>query len=122
MLFAAKETVAAMYSTSPAIIALASSLLSWVALYHLADSAQAVCAFLLRCYRITLAPLILYGLLLWGLGLYGGYWLTYKGFAGQLPSTTPVSFWLAGSLALMCVALSFLALLWRAVRKSQQHD
>jgi multidrug resistance protein, MATE family len=121
MLFAAKETVAAMYSTSPAIIALASSLLGWVALYHLADSAQAVCAFLLRCYRITLAPLILYGVLLWGLGLCGGYWLTYKEFAGHQPSATPVSFWLAGSLALMCVALSFLALLWRAVGKSQQH-
>jgi multidrug resistance protein, MATE family len=29
--------------------------LGWVALYHLADAVQAVCAYLLRCYRITIA-------------------------------------------------------------------
>ena len=120
MLFVAKDSIAAMYSTSPAIIALASTLLGWVALYHLADSAQAVCAFLLRCYRITIAPLVLYGVLLWGLGLYGGYVLTYEGLASLQPSATPVSFWIAGSLALVCVAVCFIALLARAVGQSQK--
>ena len=120
-LFIAKENLAALYSTSPGIVALASALLGWVALYHLADSAQAVCAFLLRCYRITVAPLVLYGVLLWGVGLYGGYVLAYEGIQELVPSQAPTSFWLAGSLALMCVAACFMALLWRAVRASQSH-
>ena len=125
-LFIAKENLAALYSTSPGIIAMASTLLGWVALYHLADGVQAVCAFLLRCYRITIAPLVVYSVLLWGAGLYGGYVLTYHGVEGvagfalnQPASQTPVSFWLAGTLALMCVAGCFMALLWRAVRASQ---
>lgn len=115
-LFIAKENLALLYSTSPDIIAQASVLLGWVALYHLADSLQTVCAFLLRCYRITVAPLLVYGLLLWGLGLYGGYVLTHVGLAGKPASLNPASFWLAATLALVCVAACLLALLLRAVR------
>ena len=121
--FIAKGNLAALYSNSPAIIALTSTLLGWVAVYHVADSAQAVCAFLLRCYRITIAPLVLYGVLLWGLGLYGGYVLTHQGVPGLIgiqASGTPVSFWIAGAAALICVALCFIALLWRAVGQSQK--
>ena len=124
MLFIGKGNLAALFSTSPAIIALASTLLGWVALYHLADSMQAVCVFLLRCYRITIAPLLVYGVLLWGVGLYGGYVLTYKGLTGVAgiaamePSATPVSFWVAGAAALVVVALCFVGLLWRAVGHS----
>jgi hypothetical protein len=36
---------------------------------------------LLRCYRITLVPLLIYGVLLWGVGLAGGYFLAYGGSA-----------------------------------------
>ncbi len=75
-LLIARSGIASLYSGNPEIVAIAASLLGWVAFYHLADSIQALCAFLLRCYRITVAPLALYGVLLWGLGLYGGYQLT----------------------------------------------
>jgi MATE family multidrug resistance protein len=90
-------------------------LLGWVALYHMADSVQALCAFLLRCYRITLVPLLIYGVLLWGLGLAGGYFLAYSGSASLPATPVPASFWSAATLALAAVALSFLALLWRAM-------
>lgn len=118
-LLTASSYVASLYSSNPAIITIATSLLGWVALYHLADSAQAVCAFLLRCYAVTVAPLVLYGGLLWGLGLYGGYQLTYQGIAGFAARPLPASFWTASTLALGLVALGFLGLLWRAVSQSQ---
>ena len=118
-LFIANSMIARLYSGSPNIVGLASSLLVWVAPYHLADSAQAVSAFLLRCYRITLVPLALYGVLLWGLGLYGGYLLTYQGIASLAARPTPTSFWIASTLALALVAILFLGLLWLAVRRSQ---
>ena len=117
-LLIASNYVASLYSSSPAIIAIAASLLVWVAFYHLADSAQAVCAFLLRCYGVTVAPLVIYGVLLWGLGLYGGYQLTYEGFASFDARPVPDSFWAVSTLALGLVALGFLGLLWRAVRRS----
>jgi len=121
-LLIANNSLAGFYSTNPVIVNTASSLLVWVAFYHLADCIQAVCAFLLRCYRITIAPLALYGVLLWGLGLYGGYLLTYEGLAGLAARPSPDTFWIASSLALWLVAICFLVLLWRAIRKNLHAD
>lgn len=106
------------YSNSPPIISLASSLLVWVAMYHLADAIQAVSAFLLRCYRITIAPLALYGVLLWGLGLYGGYQLTYEGLAGMTATRSASSFWAASTMAISLVAVCLLGLLFYVVRNT----
>ncbi len=114
----AGEMLAGWYSGSPQIVALASSLLVWVGIYHMADATQALSAFLLRCYRITIAPLALYGVLLWGLGLFGGYLLAYEGIAGINAAPSAKTFWMASAIALGLVAAGLLAMLWRAVRRS----
>lgn len=116
----AGKLLAGWYSGNPAIISLASSLLVWVAFYHVADATQALCAFLLRCYRITLTPLMLYGVLLWGLGLFGGYQLAYEGVAGRTATQSAGSFWAASTIAIGLVATCLLGLLWHAVRQSQR--
>ncbi len=85
-----------------------------------AEEVQAVCAFLLRCYRITLLPLLIYSVLLWGFGLAGGYFLAYVGTSSMPASQLPVSFWSAATLALAAVACCFLALLWRATRQTSK--
>ena len=118
MVLIANQWLAGLYSANPGIVAIGAALLTWVAFYHMADAMQALCAFLLRCYRITLAPLVLYGVLLWGLGLYGGYQLTYEGLAGRAATQSASSFWAASTVAISLVAVCLLALLWRAVRKS----
>ena len=118
----AGKVLAGWYSGNPEIVALASSLLVWVAFYHVADATQALCAFLLRCYRITITPLALYGVLLWGLGLYGGYQLSYEGFAGRAATQSANSFWAASTLAITLVATCLLGLLWHAVRQSQPEN
>ena len=120
ILFIAKNTIARFYSNNPVIVNAASSLLIWVAIYHLADSIQAVCAFLLRCYGVTLAPLMIYSVLLWGFGLYGGYKLAYDGLLGAAAMPSPDTFWLASSLALGLVAVCFLMLLRHVVLKGQR--
>jgi MATE family multidrug resistance protein len=97
-----------------------------VAVYHLADAVQAVCAFLLRCYRITIAPLLIYTAFLWGLGLYGGYLWAYDASAlgdwiqwtGQ-PSVD--TFWISSSLALALVSVLFAALVWHVSRPVPIH-
>ncbi|MES2279853.1 MAG: MATE family efflux transporter [Pseudomonadota bacterium] len=114
----AGRLLAGWYSANPAVVALASSLLVWVAFYHVADATQALCAFLLRCYRITITPLALYGVLLWGLGLYGGYRLAYTGLGNMQATQSAASFWTASTVALWLVALCLLLVLWRAVSKS----
>ena len=119
MVLIANQWLAGLYSANPGIVAIGAALLTWVAFYHMADAMQALCAFLLRCYRITLTPLVLYGVLLWGLGLYGGYQLTYKGLADRAATQSASSFWAASTVAISLVAVCLLALLWHAVRKSQ---
>lgn len=74
---------------------------------------------MLRCYRVTLVPLAIYGVLLWGLGLWGGYQLTYKGWAGLLATGATRTFWQASTVAIALVALSLALLLVRLVYRNE---
>nr|WP_145549486.1 MATE family efflux transporter [Variovorax boronicumulans] len=111
-----RAPIATLYAGSPAVAAVAAGLLGWVALYHLADAVQAVCVFVLRSYRVTLAPLLVYGVLLWGVGLYGGQLLAYRGLGPWPALQSPAAFWIAGAAALGTTAAIFLVLLWRLTR------
>jgi MATE family multidrug resistance protein len=116
-----REAIAHAFTNDPLVAQTATVWLAWVALYHLADAVQAVCAFLLRCYRITIAPLLIYAAFLWGLGLYGGYLWAYDDLAlgGWLtwharPSVD--TFWISSTVALALVSAMFAALVWRVSR------
>jgi MATE family multidrug resistance protein len=111
-----RHSLAHAYAISPAVTSLAATLLAWVALFHLFDAVQAVCVFILRCYRVTVAPLLVYCVLLWGVGLGGGYVLAYEGLGTLRPAPSPVTFWIAATAALAVTALIFLLFLWRAMR------
>ncbi|HSV46162.1 MAG TPA: MATE family efflux transporter, partial [Ramlibacter sp.] len=101
---------------NPAVVAMAGALLLWVALYHVSDALQAVCVFVLRSYGVAGSPLLVYCLLLWGVGLGGGYLMAYRGLGPWPPIGAPSAFWSAGAAALALTALVFIALLRRAVR------
>ncbi len=109
-LFAARHGVARIYTGSPEVVAMTASLLAWVAAYHVADAIQTFCIFVLRCYRITVTPLVIYGVLLWGGGLAGGYWLAYEagpGLPAWLHAGTPVPFWASSAAALLATSAVF---------------
>jgi MATE family multidrug resistance protein len=118
ILFTGREALAQAFSKDPGVVQAAQTWLAWVALYHLADAVQAVCAYLLRCYRITLMPLLIYTALLWGVGLYGGYVLAYQGldWAGWPMRASVDTFWMTSTAALALVSLLFTAMVWRASR------
>jgi MATE family multidrug resistance protein len=82
-LLIARTWIADIYTDSPQVLAMTSWLLICVAAYHVADCVQTYCIFVLRCYRVTVAPLVIYCLLLWGGGLGLGYWLTYRWQAAE---------------------------------------
>lgn len=115
-----RDTIAQAYAKDATVAAAAAVWLGLVGWYHLADALQAVCVFALRCWRVTLSPLLIYTALLWGLGLYGGYLLAYQGL-GNWPATPSVkSFWLTSTAALVVVSLLLLARLEWAMRRSVQ--
>ena len=118
-LLIARTWIADIYTDSPRVLAMTSWLLICVAAYHVADCVQTYCIFVLRCYRVTVAPLVIYCLLLWGGGLGLGHWLTYRWQAaeGWLDwQATPMPFWVCSAAALFVTAMAFSSILHRAIR------
>ena len=110
----------------PCVAALAAILLAWLVLYHFADAIQVFCVFALRCYGVTLLPLVTYTLLLWGVGLAGGYEVAYAwpeslGAVSWLTPQSPLAFWQTSSLALCFTAALLLAVLWRVAYRQRHH-
>lgn len=116
LLMLGRGSIAAVYSADTRVAAAAAALLAWLAVYHLGDAAQALCVFVLRCYRVAVAPLVAYCVLLWGLGLAGGFVLAYRGMGPWPAQQSPQAFWIASSLALALLAVILPLILWRAVR------
>ncbi len=108
--------LASVYSGNPAVVQTAAVLLLATAAYHLADAVQTLCVFVLRCYRVTVGPLVIYCALLWGLGLGGSYLLAYRGIGPFPAMQSPLAFWIMSAGALWLTALLFVGLLWRAMR------
>jgi len=121
ILLIAKESITQIYTDNANVAAVAGAVLVWVAAYHAADAVQTLCVFVLRCYRITLAPLVVYCALLWGAGLAGGYWLAYGGSGPWSGAASPTPFWAASAAALAVTALLFAAMLWRAISPAAQN-
>lgn len=80
VLFFARSPIIWLYTKEPAVHALATSLILFGCFYHLFDAMQCVSSFSLRGYRVTRVPMIIYGVMLWGVGLGFGY---YFGFHGE---------------------------------------
>lgn len=115
ILLIAKDTIGAVYTANAAVVTVTGGLLVWVAAYHAADAVQTLSVFVLRCYRVTVAPLVVYCVLLWGAGLGGGYLLAYRGLGPWANEVSPVPFWAASAAALWVTAGLFLAMLRMAV-------
>ncbi len=118
-LFLGREWLATIYAKNPEVVAMAVPLLAWVAMYHFFDALQAVCVFLLRCYRVVLMPLLVYCVLLWGAGLLGGYLLAYHGIGPWPAMGSAAAFWATSAVALGATALIFLGLLWQVMRRDR---
>ena len=107
-----------LYSKETAVTSLAASLLVFAMIYHITDAAQTVSNFALRGYRVTMLPMIIYGVMLWGVGLGGGYYFAFDGtfLVGQ--PLRAEGFWMctAVGLCLAGVTLSVIALWVSKVR------
>ncbi len=121
-LWLGREWVAAFYTQSAEVAQLTVALLAWITLYHLTDAVQVFCVFTLRSYGITVLPLITYTVLLWGVGLAGGYAVAYLGLgAAHLPwlvPQSPIAFWQSSSFALSITSMVLLSVLWHAADRS----
>lgn len=98
--FLATESIASLYSVDAGVRQLAGRLLALVAVYHLADSVQAVAVNVLRGYKRAVVPMLIYAVALWGVGLGGGYSLGLAGIEGFAAPLGAPGFWIASTAAL----------------------
>lgn len=114
-----RDLIAGLYIQDPTVARQASELLAWLVWYQSADAVQVLCFFVLRCYRVTLLPMLVYATFLWGVGLGGGYWMTYIGGWGMAPMLGPQTFWISSSVALTIVAAVLGTLLTTVIRRQR---
>jgi MATE family multidrug resistance protein len=102
VVYLGREGVLRLYTQEPAVLAAALPLISWLVLFHLADAAQVVAAFVLRAFRIAVVPVLIYVAALWGVGLGGGYLLAFN-VGGNVPAALQGApgYWVAATAGLV---------------------
>ncbi len=112
-----------LYTANPVIVAAALPLLAWVALFHIADAAQTIAAFVLRAYRIAVVPVIVYVVAVWGVGLGGGYVAAFD-LLGISPAWMRGArgFWSMATLGLAFAALGMSGFLAGKLRRDWRSD
>lgn len=119
LLWAGRAWVAGLYTQDASVLAVAVPLLAWVALFHVADAAQAISVFVLRAYRIATMPMLIYAGALWGIGLGGGWWLVFVGVPSlPAPWRGPEGYWVAAAAGLIAAGIGLVALMARTLRRA----
>lgn len=114
--------IARLYSPDPEVVALATGLLYFAAVFQLSDAIQVAAAGALRAYHDTFVVMLITGFSYWFIGLGSGYWLAYKIDYPLLPflSAGPYGakgFWVGLILGLTTAAL---LLSWRLYHVSRR--
>jgi len=101
------------------------SLLGILGAFHLFDCLQCMSSYLLRAYKIAVAPMVIQAVSLWGIGLAGGWWLGYGPGAGALagvvaalmPGVPPGAgtLWLMATAAIIASAALLQYWYWKTV-------
>ncbi|SAK69998.1 multi anti extrusion protein MatE [Caballeronia catudaia] len=114
-LIAARPHVIAAYTPDAHVIAAAMPLVLIIFFYHLGDALQITVAFILRAYKVTVVPTVIYAVALWGIGLGGGYLLGFD-VGGGVPEWLQGArgFWIANSASLGVAGVG-LFVYWRRV-------
>lgn len=123
VLFFARPFIMELYSSDHSVRVVAGTVLIAACIYHVFDSIQCVSGFALRGYRITKLPMAIYGTLLWGCGLGGGYYLGFHAEWVGGPFGI-YGFWGATAFALVITGLAIGAMaLWigRSRAKDDEH-
>jgi MATE family multidrug resistance protein len=115
------------YTDEIQVAAIALALLQIAPWFHFSDAMHCISAYILRAYKIALVPLILQVTALTGLGLVGGWWLSYGPAAGSLAAvarrlmpgapTGAATMWIMAMFGLLLSALLLFAWYGRVLRR-----
>jgi MATE family multidrug resistance protein len=101
-----RHGIVRLYTSDPVVAAVALSLIPYLAAFHVFDAIQTVVGFVLRAHKVVIPPTAIYAVALWGVGVFGGYHLAFRGVAG--PPWGIAGMWLMQSIALGLAAVLLL--------------
>ncbi len=106
-----KEDIVSLYTPDKAVVAVAISLIGYACIFHVFDAMNCIGSFVLRGYKITVVPMVTYGVLLWVTGLGLGIVLCFTDFITPEPLGA-AGFWIAIGIGLFLAGtiVAFLAI------------
>ncbi len=118
LVYLLRRPVLGLYTQDTAVLAAALPLVAWLAVFHAADAAQTIAAFVLRAYKITVVSLLIYVAALWGVGQGGGYWLAFN-VSGHTPAALQGApgYWFASTSGLVLAGAALSAVLAVVLRR-----
>ncbi len=118
LLWLGNDFLAALYTVDVKVRALAASVITLVAIYHLTDALQAVAVNLLRGYKKATVPMVIYAIALWGVGLPGGVLLGLHGIEtlGIAPLGVP-GFWISAIIGLGSAGVGVTLYWWKVAHQ-----
>ncbi|EGZ44387.1 MATE family efflux transporter [Neisseria wadsworthii] len=106
-----RHPLAAMYTNDAGVLAIATQVLLFAAVFQLVDFTQCIASYALRGYKVTKAPMVVHAIAFWGLGLLPGYILADAAGMGIY------GYWTALVLSLSVAAF---VLVWLLEKHSRQ--
>lgn len=116
LIFIVAGPLLGVFSNDAAVLAVAGSLIAYLAVYQFFDAVQTIAGYALRGLKVTLAPLLVHVGCFWGIGLGGGLWLAWRGLPWAPVPLGVAGFWLASAWSLVLAALLLVAMQRRALR------
>jgi MATE family multidrug resistance protein len=118
-IYLARHAVLSFYTPDIGVVHAALPLLTWLALFHVADAVQTMVAFILRAWHIATGPMLIHATALWGVGLAGGYALAFN-WGGDVPLgwRGAPGFWTAATAGLIVASGALTALMLWVLRQA----
>lgn len=120
LLWGLKGPLVTLSTSDPAVQTVALGLIAYLLLYQGFDALQTVAAHALRGYKVTLLPMVVHTFCFWGIGLAGGYWLSFHA-PWRVAVPAVAGFWEGCVLATLTATFVFGAML-RTVAKRHVAD
>jgi MATE family multidrug resistance protein len=125
VVMAARPQIIQVYTSDPAIAAMAYALLTILPLLHTSDALQCMLSYILRAHKIATMPFLIQTGSLFGIGLLGGWYYGFgagyrllDGLAGVLTPGAPpgvASLWIMCSFSMLLCAITLAIWYWKSV-------
>jgi MATE family multidrug resistance protein len=112
-----RQPIVRLYTSDPAAGAVALTLVPFLAVFHMFDALQTAVGFVLRAHKRAVAPTVVYAIALWGVGLFGGYQVAFRGVWG--PPRGVTGMWLMQSVGLGLASALLLGFYLGVVRRKE---